>query len=114
MLRLSFLPLFVTLISVTVSQKCYGLDGKALDNTFAPCNPNAKHSGCCATKRTTGSDICLDNGLCMATTNELMGTIWQNGCTDATGKSEACPRMCPDGMFSLYLMSYAIILTQSQ
>jgi hypothetical protein len=100
---LSILTAFLALISVTVSQKCYGLDGKALDNTFAPCNPDAKHSGCCAINRTTGADLCLDNGLCMSTTNQLIGTIWQNGCTDATGKDEACPRMCPDSMFQLYL-----------
>ncbi|OAL54382.1 hypothetical protein IQ07DRAFT_266882 [Pyrenochaeta sp. DS3sAY3a] len=96
MLRLSILTTFLALISVTVCQKCYGLDGNALDNTFAPCNPDAKHSGCCAINRTTSPDLCLDNGLCMSTTNQLLGTIWQNGCTDATGKDEACPRMCPD------------------
>ncbi|KAF1846673.1 uncharacterized protein K460DRAFT_406867 [Cucurbitaria berberidis CBS 394.84] len=94
--RLSLLSVFATLFAITISQKCYGLDGTALDDTFAPCNPSAKHSGCCATKRTVGSaDLCLDNGLCMATNNELMGTIWQSGCTDATGKDAACPKMCP-------------------
>ncbi|CAO2654819.1 Nn.00g115520.m01.CDS01 [Neocucurbitaria sp. VM-36] len=97
MSRLFLLFLLATLFALTIGQKCYGLDGTALDDTFAPCNPSAKHSGCCATKRTTGSvDLCLDNGLCMGTTNEFMGTIWQNGCTDPTGKDAACPRMCPD------------------
>ncbi|KAL6710390.1 hypothetical protein ACN47E_009336 [Coniothyrium glycines] len=90
----SLLPIFV---SATLGQKCYGLDGTELDSTYAPCNPDAKNSGCCATRRTDASpDICLDNGLCMATNDELMGTIWQSGCTDATGKDAACPRMCPD------------------
>lgn len=95
--RLSILLFFVTCIAVTTAQQCYGLDGKKLDDSYAPCNPNAKFSGCCATKRTVGSpDICLDNGLCMRTNNEMMGTIWQSGCTDATGKDAACPRICPD------------------
>jgi hypothetical protein len=103
--RSSLLSIFATFVAVTVGQKCYGLDGTALDDSYAPCNTNAKHSGCCATKRTTGSpDICLDNGLCLATNNELMGTIWQSGCTDATGRDTACPRMCPDGMSNSMLL----------
>ncbi|KAF2855660.1 hypothetical protein T440DRAFT_385480 [Plenodomus tracheiphilus IPT5] len=93
---LSVLTIF-TFIATTVAQQCYGLDGSALDNTYAPCNPGAKHSGCCATKRTNGSpDICLDNGLCMTTSGEQLGMVWQSGCTDETGKDVACPKMCPD------------------
>ena len=103
MSRLTLFFLFATFVALAIGQKCYGLDGTALDDTFAPCNPSAKQSGCCAVKRTVGSaDLCLDNGLCMGTNNEFMGTIWQNGCTDPTGKDEACPRMCPDGMCLLY------------
>lgn len=99
MLPLSLLLVVATFIATAISQKCYGLDGTVLDDTFAPCKPTAKHSGCCATKRTSGSaDLCLDNGLCMATSDELVGTIWQKGCTDSTGKDEACPKMCPDGI----------------
>ncbi|KAF2258499.1 hypothetical protein CC78DRAFT_114163 [Lojkania enalia] len=77
---------------------CYGLDGTNLDSTFGPCNPAANHSGCCAIHRPAGSvDICLDNGLCMATNDKYMGTIWQNGCTDPTGRDPACPtNLCPD------------------
>lgn len=85
------------------SQKCYSLTGTELDNSFAPCNPNAKHSGCCATNRASGADICLDNGLCMATKSEYMGTLWQPGCTDSTGKATECPQLCPGSMFTLKL-----------
>ncbi|KAH9881941.1 hypothetical protein J1614_001112 [Plenodomus biglobosus] len=93
----SIFTLFITLIAPTIAQQCYGLDGSALDSSYAPCNPSAKHSGCCATKRTNGSpDICLDSGLCMATSNEQLGMIWQAGCTDETGRDVACPKMCPD------------------
>jgi hypothetical protein len=97
--RVTFLSLFAALAAVASSQTCYGLDGTTLDDTFAPCNPSAKHSGCCATKRSSGADICLDNGLCMSTRDETIGMIWQSGCTDATGKDVACPKICPDGTF---------------
>lgn len=94
---LSVFTIFTFLIAPIIAQQCYGLDGSTLDSSYAPCNPNAKHSGCCATKRTNGSpDICLDNGLCMATNNEQLGMIWQSGCTDKTGQDVACPKMCPD------------------
>ncbi|KAF2659192.1 hypothetical protein K491DRAFT_712957 [Lophiostoma macrostomum CBS 122681] len=76
---------------------CYGLDGTQLDDTYAPCNTGSGHSGCCATRGAAGSvDICLDNGLCMATNDQYIGTIWQEGCTDATGKDPGCPNICPD------------------
>ncbi|KAF2993274.1 hypothetical protein E8E13_001742 [Curvularia kusanoi] len=31
----------------------------------------------------------------MSTTSEYMGTIWQPGCTDSTGKATECPQVCP-------------------
>ncbi|OAL03867.1 hypothetical protein IQ06DRAFT_270058 [Phaeosphaeriaceae sp. SRC1lsM3a] len=89
------LSVFATLFALTASQQCFGVDGTKLDDTFAPCNPSAKHSGCCATKRSSGADLCLDSGLCMSTRGEFTGMIWQNGCTDSTGKDVACPKMCP-------------------
>ncbi|UPX18853.1 uncharacterized protein EKO05_0009138 [Ascochyta rabiei] len=85
-----------TSLVAAASQKCYSLTGSELDDSFAPCNSTAKHSGCCATNRPAGSaDICLDSGLCMATKNEYVGTIWQPGCTDSTGKATECPQLCP-------------------
>jgi hypothetical protein len=98
---ITFLSVFATFVAVAISQQCFGLDGSQLDNTFAPCYPNAKHSGCCATNRSSGADICLSNGLCMSTSGELMGMIWQSGCTDRSGKDMACPKICPSGMFSV-------------
>jgi hypothetical protein len=95
----TILSVFPTLIALAVGQQCYDLGGNALDNSFAPCNPGAKHSGCCATKRSSGADICLDSGLCMATRGEFAGMIWQNGCTDRTGKDIACPKMCPSSVY---------------
>jgi hypothetical protein len=100
----TFLSVFATLIALAASQQqCFGLNGTPLDNSFAPCNPGAKHSGCCATNRTIGADICLDSGLCMATRGEMAGMIWQSGCTDRTGKDIACPKMCPSSMFQSVL-----------
>ncbi|KAF2800105.1 hypothetical protein K505DRAFT_356014 [Melanomma pulvis-pyrius CBS 109.77] len=97
-LFVSILLLLPTL-ATAADTKCYNLNGTTLDSSFEPCIPSSgsKHSGCCATNRSSGSpDICLDSGLCMATNDKFVGTIWQNGCTDATGKDEACPKMCPD------------------
>ncbi|KAF2273022.1 uncharacterized protein EI97DRAFT_445299 [Westerdykella ornata] len=94
------LPLFLSTLATAASaasdRKCYSLNGTELDSTFRPCNPNAQHSGCCATNRRTGSpDICLDSGLCMVTGGEYVGTIWQAGCTDPSGRDKGCPRVCP-------------------
>lgn len=100
--RVTLLTAFATLVAVTTSQKCYGLDGTQLDDTFAPCNPTAKFSGCCATQKSSDPDICLSNGLCMSTRADLVGMIWQNGCTDATGKDIACPKLCPSSMLQHY------------
>jgi hypothetical protein len=100
MLLRSFLVSFIyaTSLAAAASQSCYSLTGTPLDDTFAPCNPNAKHSGCCATNKASGADICLDSGLCMATQNQYMGTIWQPGCTDSSGKATECPQLCPGSM----------------
>ncbi|KAG9197953.1 hypothetical protein G6514_000672 [Epicoccum nigrum] len=95
MLSRSTLLLVLYAAAGAAAQTCYSLTGGVLDHSFAPCNPDAKHSGCCATNRTTGGDICLDSGLCMSTTTEHMGTIWQPGCTDSTGKATECPQVCP-------------------
>lgn len=104
------LSLFAAIFNIAAGQQCFGVDGTKLDETFAPCNASAKHSGCCATKRSTGADICLDSGLCMSTRGEFSGMIWQNGCTDPTGKDVACPKMCP-GMQSLLPLSMSPKLT---
>lgn len=100
LLRLLVPLLFSILLACAAAdQKCYALNGTELDSTYAPCDPSAKHSGCCALRRPAGSvDICLSNGLCMATDDKYMGTIWQDGCTDPTGKDDRCPKMCPDGI----------------
>jgi len=86
----SLLTVFVTFIAVAMAQKCYSVDGAALNSTFTPCNPGAKHSGCCAS-----TDLCLSNGLCMATTDVYIGIIFSRGCTDSTGNDVACPQLCP-------------------
>lgn len=114
-------PLLLVLIltphaTVAAGQrKCYSLNGTELDSTYITSNPTARHSGCCGS-----TDISLDNGLCMATQGKFMGSLWQNGCTDPTGKDPLCPRLCPDGMsqgsyhfFSLYLSQGASITRSS-
>ncbi|KAF2451650.1 hypothetical protein P171DRAFT_468159 [Karstenula rhodostoma CBS 690.94] len=93
----SFLVFFYLLQLTIAERKCYALNGLQLGDAYGPCNPNAKHSGCCAVRGPAGLvDLCLSNGLCMATNGEYMGTIWQSGCTDPTGVDPSCPKMCPD------------------
>ncbi|KAK3202615.1 hypothetical protein GRF29_154g160871 [Pseudopithomyces chartarum] len=83
-------------------RQCYALNGTQLGDEYGACNPNAKHSGCCAINGTAGTaELCLSNGLCMATNNEYMGTIWQNGCTDPTGADPSCPKICSDARSNL-------------
>ena len=77
--------------------QCYGLDGSTLDESFQPCNPDALNSPCCATNKADG-DFCLTSGLCYAQTQGYQGFLYENGCTDQTGKSEDCLHICPDGM----------------
>ncbi|CAN9231744.1 hypothetical protein CC77DRAFT_1031364 [Alternaria alternata] len=86
----SLLTVFATFIAVAASQKCYAVDGTALDSTYTPCNPSAKHSSCCAS-----TDVCMSNGLCMGTTNESIGMIFSRGCTDSKGKDASCQQICP-------------------
>jgi hypothetical protein len=98
----SLLTVFVTLAAVVKSQQCYGVDGSVLDKSYTPCNPNAKHSGCCAS-----GDICLSNGLCMGTQGASIGMIFSRGCTDSTGNDVACPQQCSGCMFDRNDMSNA-------
>lgn len=94
----SLLAFSVYISNAIAERQCYALNGTQLGDEYGACNPDATHSGCCAINRTAGSaDLCLSNGLCMATNNKYMGTIWQSGCTDPTGKDPSCPKVCPDG-----------------
>ena len=111
--RVSFLSVFATFVALSASHQCFGLDGSKLDNTFAPCNPTAKHSGCCATNRPSGAELCLDSGLCMSTIGESTGMIWQAGCTDESGKAVECPRVCPGGMLHHCTQTLLSMLTVS-
>ncbi|PSN62109.1 hypothetical protein BS50DRAFT_137489, partial [Corynespora cassiicola Philippines] len=86
---------FAALAGIVMGQqKCYDLQGLELDDTYRPCGSGAGHSGCCATNKANHPDICLESGLCMATTNEHVGTIWERGCTDPTGKDPGCHSIC--------------------
>lgn len=78
------------------AKQCYGLDGKELDSSFTPCNPDADTSACCASNKTDG-DICLTSGLCYAQQKPYSGFMYMNGCTDKSGIATECPHICPDG-----------------
>lgn len=109
------LAVFAVFTPVTTAQQCYGLDGIALDSTYTPCNLGAKHSSCCATKRTNGSpDICLSNGLCMSTQREEIGMIWQTGCTDKTSQDTTCSQVCSSNTSGMTKRSTPVTAWQIQ
>lgn len=78
--------------------QCYSLDGSRAAADFAPCNPDADVSPCCALKK-VNPDICLSSGLCLAQQDGLEGVLYENACTDKTGKSKKCANICPNGEF---------------
>lgn len=77
------------------ASKCYGIDGTPSDDSYRPCDPDAQFSACCATNKDRG-DICMSSGLCYSQDAGYEGFIYSNGCTDPTGRAEACPHFCPD------------------
>ena len=91
--------LAVASLSTLVSaQKCFSMDGQALDAKYQPCYPDAEVSACCQLNGTQGADqqndICLDSGLCQSTSGWYAGFLYINGCTDQTLKSTGCPQLC--------------------
>lgn len=73
--------------------QCYNVQGTTLDDSYAPCNPDATVSPCCQLNHTT-PDVCLGAGLCMSIRDDYAGTIWGNGCTDRLGNDKVCPQIC--------------------
>ncbi|ROW10975.1 hypothetical protein VMCG_00877 [Cytospora schulzeri] len=79
------------------SKQCYFVDGSTPgDNSYAPCDPDADFSPCCANNKGNRSDICMSSGLCYGQDNSFSGFIYMNGCTDPTGMASECPHICPD------------------
>jgi hypothetical protein len=95
-----WLSLLTTLVAAQL--KCYRIDGTEADSVYAPCNPSAKVSGCCAINK-SNPDLCLGSGLCMSQDEGYQGFIYANGCTDKTGKDSSCPNPCPNSK-SIHLM----------
>lgn len=75
----------------------YSVNEAALDESYQPCTNtttnNATATPCCRTNQ-TWPDVCLGNGLCLSTEPFFVGEIWADGCTDSSGKDEACPITC--------------------
>ncbi|PHH74268.1 hypothetical protein CDD80_3191 [Ophiocordyceps camponoti-rufipedis] len=88
---LALLPLLAS----AAKQQCYGIDGTPSDDSQQPCNPEAVFSPCCALNKAK-PDVCLSSGLCYAQDSGYEGFIYSNGCTDPTGRADACPHVCPD------------------
>ncbi|XP_044721899.1 uncharacterized protein HRG_04814 [Hirsutella rhossiliensis] len=94
-LPLAVLSTLVFAPTLHAAAKCYGVDGTPSDDSQRPCNPDAEFSPCCATNKDK-ADICMSSGLCYAQDAGYEGFIYSNGCTDPTGRAEACPHFCPD------------------
>ncbi|KAH7329578.1 hypothetical protein B0I35DRAFT_507838 [Stachybotrys elegans] len=79
--------------AVHAQAQCYVLTGEEADDSVVPCNPDARHSPCCASNKST-PDICLSSGLCYAEHPGFKGLIYSNGCTDRNFEDDACPSVC--------------------
>lgn len=111
----SFLSTVVlaTIASHVTAQTCYSTDGQELDSRYKPCYPQAESSACCMLNGTQGenqqNDICLDSGLCQATSGWYAGFLYINGCTDQSGKADGCPQLCSFSKLSLNLLSVPLL-----
>ncbi|RDA94740.1 hypothetical protein CP533_6720 [Ophiocordyceps camponoti-saundersi (nom. inval.)] len=92
---LVLLALLALAVVAAEKKRCYGIDGVPSEWSFQPCDADAAFSACCAMNKTK-PDICLSSGLCYAQDTGFEGFIYSNGCTDPTGKADACPHVCPD------------------
>ncbi|KAF1808519.1 hypothetical protein P152DRAFT_462386 [Eremomyces bilateralis CBS 781.70] len=108
LLRLLSISPFVVITSV--NGECFGANGQPRDPiNMQPCDPSAKYSACCATAQ-IGPDVCRTTGLCQPIRYTYPGLVFQNGCTDPTGKSPECPSFCNPvaPVFGKRAMGYAI------
>ncbi|KAL8949979.1 MAG: hypothetical protein Q9222_003957 [Ikaeria aurantiellina] len=86
--------LAATLITLTLAatdSTCYFPNGTAAidpDYPYLPCNPNTKNSMCC---RTTTTDSCTSDGLCLSGYD---GNLWRDFCTDPTWQAPNCAKLC--------------------
>lgn len=98
----------VTFACQATAQKCYSTDGSKLDSRYQPCFPQAEHSACCMLNGTQGdnqqNDICMDSGLCQATSGWYAGFLYINGCTDPANDAEGCPKLCSFSMFDQFCL----------
>jgi hypothetical protein len=113
-----------------ISANCYNPDGTdhnvavnasypgSADEYYAPCNPDAKASMCCAIGpgRQSDPDICASNGLCL----DPGGTWWRESCTDQSWSDPAYVKLYVNGTFDglqseFFVSPYPIvqILTQN-
>lgn len=100
---LAILATWSTLIVTTAAVACYAPDGRDRNaqfntetgNHYAPCDPTAAVSMCCAIGpvRIAGRwpDTC-DNGLCR---NRVL--LWRESCTDPTWTSRSCLKLFVNG-----------------
>lgn len=77
---------------------CYDLRGQEMDDGFRPCNTTATVSACCKSNANNASaplDLCLDSGLCLSTSHQNAGRVYQSGCTQQN--NEGCATVCNHG-----------------
>lgn len=90
-----FIDLFAFLLGNVIvinAQTCYYPDG-SVSSHDTPCHSISTGDGasaCCGY-----SDICLDNGLCLAQSGAEITS--RGSCTDETWQSPQCSQFCEDG-----------------
>lgn len=95
MVRVSALLLLSFGGRLTAAADCYFADGTLAQEDYAPCDPSAEVSACCSLTK-SNPDLCLSSGFCLAQENGSEGEIYANGCTDKSGRADACPQACRD------------------
>jgi hypothetical protein len=113
--RPTYTVFFVLLYSLStlithISANCYWPNGTdrnvaanasypgSADEYYAPCNPDATASMCCAIgpARQGSADVCASNGLCLSPD----GTIWwRESCTDKSWRDPNCVQLYVNGTF---------------
>jgi hypothetical protein len=84
---------------------CYLPDGSVAEDD-APCYDTLP-SQCCP----TADGICLSNGLCFSTTDNVVA---RSSCTDQTWKSHGCSSFCTTSEAFLFLNTFVILKLMPQ
>ena len=102
-----FISMCFLVIAITVdAQQCYFPDGSKSNDTLCRPQSSDQASACCG-----DTNVCLDNGLCLAQIG--YAAITRGSCTDPTWQSDGCAQYCQDGEFQA-LPEYRVCSSSSK